>query len=55
VAIAVVVLIVALLFVRIRMPEIMEEELVVERQTHTGKKLFELHILFGQLLHSFFM
>lgn len=40
-AIAVLVLIVAVLFIRTPMPEVREEELVVNKETHEGKKLFQ--------------
>ncbi len=41
IAIAVIVLLVTLLFVKTPMPEVKEEELVIDRSEHAGKKLFQ--------------
>lgn len=41
IAIAILVLIVAFLFIRSSMPEVKEEELVVDKGTHVGRKLFQ--------------
>jgi len=41
IGIAVLVLIVAFLFIRTPMPEVKEEELVIDRETHSGKTLFQ--------------
>ena len=56
IAIAAVVLIVAWLFFRIRMPEIREEELVINQQEHTGKKLFQhRHFVFAIIAQFFYV
>jgi FHS family L-fucose permease-like MFS transporter len=56
VAVAGVVLLVALLFLRTPMPEIKEEELVTDRQTHTGKTLFQhTHFVWAVIAQFFYV
>lgn len=56
VAIAAVVLIVAFLFVRTSMPEIKEEELVIDEKVHTGKKLFQhTHFVWAIVAQFFYV
>ncbi len=54
IAIAAVVLVVAFLFYRTRMPEIKEEELVINPGEHTGKKLFEHRHFVWAIIAQFF-
>lgn len=53
-AIAALVLIVAFLFIRTRMPEIREEELVVEQKMHAGKKLVQHRHFVWAVVAQFF-
>ena len=56
IAIAAVVLIVAFLFVRTPMPEIKEEELVIDEKVHTGKKLFQhTHFVWAIVAQFFYV
>jgi MFS transporter, FHS family, L-fucose permease len=56
IGIAILVLLVALLFVRTRMPEIKEEELVVNEQTHSGKTLFQhTHFVWAVVTQFFYV
>jgi FHS family L-fucose permease-like MFS transporter len=54
IGIAIVVLIVALLFVRTRMPEIKEEETVVDKTQHSGKSLFQHGHFVWAIIAQFF-
>jgi FHS family L-fucose permease-like MFS transporter len=54
IGIAVVVLIVAFLFVRTRMPEVKEEELVVDQTEHKGKSLFQHGHFVWSIVAQFF-
>ncbi len=56
IAIAAVVLIVAFLFVRTPMPEIKEEELVIDEKVHKGKKLFQhTHFVWAIVAQFFYV
>jgi FHS family L-fucose permease-like MFS transporter len=56
IAIAAIVLIVAFLFFKTPMPEIKEEELVIEKKEHTGKKLFQhTHFVWAIITQFFFV
>jgi FHS family L-fucose permease-like MFS transporter len=56
IAIAALVLIVAFLFVRTSMPEVKEEELVIDQQTHSGKKLFQhIHFVWAVIAQFFYV
>ena len=56
IGIAAFVLIVALLFVRTSMPEIKEEDLVVSREMHTGKSLFQhTHFVWAVIAQFFYV
>jgi FHS family L-fucose permease-like MFS transporter len=56
IAIAAIVLIVAFLFFKTPMPEIKEEELVIEKKEHTGKKLFQhAHFVWAIITQFFFV
>jgi FHS family L-fucose permease-like MFS transporter len=56
IGIAVLVLIVAFLFVRTPMPEVKEEELVVNQKTHTGKTLFQhAHFVWAVVAQFFYV
>ncbi|HEY9341470.1 MAG TPA: MFS transporter, partial [Hanamia sp.] len=55
-AIAVVVLLVALLFFKTPMPEVKEEELVIDETGHVGKKLFEhTHFVWAVVAQFFYV
>jgi len=54
IAIAALVLIVAFLFIRTPMPEVKEEELVINRETHTGKTLFQHSHFVWAIVAQFF-
>ena len=54
IAIAAVVLVVAFLFLRTPMPEIKEEELVINRQEHTDKTLFQHNHFVWAIIAQFF-
>jgi len=54
IAIALVVLIVAFLFVRTPMPEVKEEELVIDQREHSGRSLFQHHHFVWAILAQFF-
>ncbi len=54
IAIAAVVLIVAYLFVRTSMPEIKEEELIIDRREHAGKSLFQHSHFVWAIIAQFF-
>ncbi|HMK26042.1 MAG TPA: L-fucose:H+ symporter permease [Chitinophagaceae bacterium] len=54
IAIAVLVLIVAFLFIRTSMPEVKEEELVVDKRTHAGKRLFQHKHFVWAIVAQFF-
>ena len=54
IAIAAVVLLVAFLFVRTPMPEVKEEELVTDRQEHTGRSLFQHRHFVWSIVAQFF-
>lgn len=55
-AIAALVLFVAFLFYRTPMPEVKEEELVIDRKMHTGKKLFEhTHFVWAIVAQFFYV
>lgn len=54
IAIAVLVLIVSLLFVRTPMPEVREEELVTDQGAHTGKSLFQHRHFVWAVVAQFF-
>lgn len=54
IVIAAVVLFVALLFVRTPMPEVKEEELVIDQRTHTGKGLFQHRHFVWAVVAQFF-
>ena len=56
IAIAVLVLIVAFLFIRTPMPEVKEEELVVSKETHVGKTLFQhSHFVWAVIAQFFYV
>jgi len=56
IAIAALVLTVAFLFVRTPMPEVREEELVVNKETHTGKSLFQhTHFVWAIIAQFFYV
>jgi FHS family L-fucose permease-like MFS transporter len=56
IAIATLVLIVAFLFIRTPMPEVKEEELVVNKETHTGKSLFQhTHFVWAIIAQFFYV
>jgi MFS transporter, FHS family, L-fucose permease len=54
IAIAAVVLLVAFLFVRTPMPEVKEEELITDRQEHTGRSLFQHSHFVWAIVAQFF-
>lgn len=54
IAIAAIVLIVAFLFFRTPMPEVKEEELVTDKQAHTGKTLFQHRHFVWAIIAQFF-
>jgi len=54
IAIAVLVLIVAFLFIRTPMPEVKEEELVISKETHAGKTLFQHSHFVWSVIAQFF-
>ncbi len=54
IAIAVIVLLVAMLFVKTSMPEVKEEELVVDTSGHAGKKLFQHNHFVWAVIAQFF-
>lgn len=56
IAIAVLVLIVAFLFIRTSMPEVKEEELVIEKETHAGRTLFQhSHFVWAVVAQFFYV
>jgi L-fucose:H+ symporter permease len=56
IAIAVLVLIVAFLFVRTPMPEVKEEELVIDKKAHAGKTLFQhTHFIWAIVAQFFYV
>jgi FHS family L-fucose permease-like MFS transporter len=56
IAIAALVLIVAFLFIRTPMPEVKEEELVVSKETHVGKTLFQhSHFVWAVIAQFFYV
>jgi len=56
IAIAALVLIVAFLFIRTPMPEVKEEELVIDRAEHAGKKLFQhTHFIWAVVAQFFYV
>jgi MFS transporter, FHS family, L-fucose permease len=56
IAIAIIVLIVAFLFIRTPMPEVKEEELVVSKRNHTGKTLFQhAHFIWAVIAQFFYV
>jgi len=56
IAIAVLVLIVAFLFIRTSMPEVKEEELVIEKATHAGRTLFQhSHFVWAVIAQFFYV
>lgn len=56
IAIAALVLLVAFLFVRTKMPEIKEEELVINKQKHSGKTLFQhTHFIWAVIAQFFYV
>ena len=56
IAIAVIVLLVALLFVKTPMPEVKEEELVIDQGEHAGKKLFQhTHFVWAIVAQFFYV
>ncbi|MGK2860576.1 MAG: L-fucose:H+ symporter permease [Chitinophagaceae bacterium] len=54
IAIAAVVLVVAYLFVRTSMPEVKEEELIIDRREHAGKSLFQHSHFVWAIVAQFF-
>ena len=54
IGIAILVLFVAFLFLRTPMPEIKEEELVIDKKTHVGKKLFQHRHFVWAIFAQFF-
>jgi MFS transporter, FHS family, L-fucose permease len=56
IAIALIVLLVALLFFKTSMPEVKEEELVIDKNEHVGKKLFQhTHFLWAIIAQFFYV